>query len=103
MEAAVEEEEEIAQVASTLARANESRSLIAWMKLIKEEELYLSVNLPGWFLERGGHLNLEGLHLNVLKYAARPVPCSTNKLEGSRVIAGQLANCFWQVLLQGWF
>jgi hydroxymethylglutaryl-CoA reductase len=46
-EAAVEEEEEIAQVASTLARANESRSLIAWMKLIKEEELYLSVNLPG--------------------------------------------------------
>jgi hypothetical protein len=47
VEAAVEEEEEITQVASTLARANESRSLIAWMKLIKEEELYLSVNLPG--------------------------------------------------------
>jgi hypothetical protein len=47
MEAAVEEEEEIAQVASTLARANESRLLIAWMKLIKEEELYLSVNLLG--------------------------------------------------------
>ena len=46
-EAAVEGEEEIAQVASTLARANESRSLIAWMKLVKEEELYLSVNLPG--------------------------------------------------------
>jgi hypothetical protein len=47
VEAAVEEEEEIAQVASTLARANESRSLIARMKLIKEGELYLSVNLPG--------------------------------------------------------
>ena len=47
MEAVVEEEEEIAQVASTLARVNESRPLIAWIKLIKEEELYLSVNLPG--------------------------------------------------------
>jgi hypothetical protein len=47
IEAAVEEEEEITQVASTLTRANESRSLIAWMKLIKEEELYLSVNLLG--------------------------------------------------------
>jgi len=47
VEAAVEEEEEITQVISTLTRANESRSLIAWMKLIKEEELYLSVNLLG--------------------------------------------------------
>jgi hypothetical protein len=47
VEAAVEEEEKITQVASTLARANESRPLIAWIKLIKEEELYLSVNPPG--------------------------------------------------------
>jgi 3-dehydroquinate dehydratase len=46
IEAAVEEEEEIAQVASTLARANKSQSLIAWIKLIKKEELYLSINLP---------------------------------------------------------
>jgi hypothetical protein len=88
MEAAVEEKEEIIQVVSTLAKANEPRSLIAWMKLIKEKELYLSVNLLGWFLERGGHLNLKGLHLNVLKYAARPVPYSINKLEGNKVIAG---------------
>jgi hypothetical protein len=35
--------------------------------------------------------------------AARPVPRSTGKLERSRVIAAQLANGFWQVLLQGWF
>ena len=48
-------------------------------------------------------MDLEGLHLNVLKYAAPPVPRSTNKLEGSRVIAAQLANGFRQVLLQGWF
>jgi hypothetical protein len=47
VEAAVEEEEEVVQVVSTLTRANESRSLIAWMKLVKEEELYLSVNLLG--------------------------------------------------------
>jgi hypothetical protein len=47
IEAAVEEKEEIIQVVSTLAKANEPRSLIAWMKLIKEKELYLSVNLLG--------------------------------------------------------
>ncbi len=47
MEAAMEEEEEIAQIASTLARANKSQLLIAWIKLIKEEKLYLSVNLLG--------------------------------------------------------
>jgi hypothetical protein len=47
IEAAVEEEEEIAQIASILTKANESRLLIVWMKLIKEEELYLSMNLPG--------------------------------------------------------
>ena len=46
MEASMEEKE-ITHVASTSARANESRLLIEHMKLIKEEELYLSVNLPG--------------------------------------------------------
>jgi hypothetical protein len=45
VKAAVKEEEEVAQVASTLARANKSRSLIARIKLIKEKEPYLSVNL----------------------------------------------------------
>jgi hypothetical protein len=44
-QAAVKEEEGVAQVASTLARAKKSRSLIAWIKLIKKKELYLSVNL----------------------------------------------------------
>ena len=47
IEAAIKEEEEIAQVASTLAKANKSRLLIVKIKLIKEKELYLSVNLLG--------------------------------------------------------
>jgi hypothetical protein len=47
MEATIKEEEKIAQVVSTFAKVNKSRSLIAWMKLIKKEELYLSVNFLG--------------------------------------------------------
>jgi hypothetical protein len=41
METAMEGEEEITHVASTLARADEPRSQPAWMNLVKEEELYL--------------------------------------------------------------
>jgi hypothetical protein len=45
-EAAVEGEEQVAKVASTLARADKPWSPLTWIKLVKEEELYLYVNFP---------------------------------------------------------
>jgi hypothetical protein len=99
VELALEVEKEIAQIASTLARANDSRSRIAWMKFVKEKELYLGVNFPGRSFERGRVLDLEGLHSDVMKYRAFPIPRGADKLRSSRVISTKLANCFRQVFL----
>lgn len=102
VEAAMEVEEEIAQIASTLTRANDPRSWMIWVKFIKEEELYLGMNLPGCSSDRGRQWNLKGLYLDVVKYPAFPVSCSTDKLKGGRVISAKLADSLQQVCFEAW-
>ena len=82
IEATVEFEEEIAQVASTLTRADDSWSRDVWMKLVEEEELYFSVNLIlCYFLAGGRHQNLNWLYLDVFENPACPIPGSTDELQ----------------------
>jgi hypothetical protein len=61
----VELEEEVAQVTSTLTRAYNPRSWTIWVKLIKEKELHLCMNLR--VLNRGRHWDPKPLHLDILK------------------------------------
>jgi hypothetical protein len=70
----VEVEEEIAQITSTLARANNSWSWMAWIEFVKEEKLYLGVNFLRQSAGRNRFLNLERLNPNALKDPAFPVP-----------------------------
>ncbi len=45
-ELAVDLDEKIANVTGTLIRADDSGSENSWMKFIKEQQLYFSMNLP---------------------------------------------------------
>ena len=49
---------------------------------------------------RGGCPDLNGLYLDVPKYAAFPISRSTDKLRSCRIISAKLANCFREVVFQ---
>lgn len=100
VELTVKVEEEIAQITSTFARANDSWSRMAWIELVKEEELYLGVNLPRCFGGRSRFLDLERINPNVLKHPAFSVPRGADKLRSCRVISAKLSNGFCEVLFQ---
>ena len=74
---------------------------MSWVELIKEEELYLRVDLQARLVERGGYLDLEGLYLYVMEHPALLISRSADKLKSSRVVSAELADCFWEVSLQG--
>ena len=65
LEVTVESEGEVAQVTSALARAYNPRLWTIWVKLIKEKELHLCMNLR--VLNRGRYWDPKPLHLDVLK------------------------------------
>lgn len=102
VECTMEVEEEIAQITSTLARANDSWSWMAWIELVKEEKLYLGVNLPRCFAGRSRFLDLERLNPNVLKHPAFPIPRGADKFRSCRVISANLSSGFCEVLFQAW-
>jgi hypothetical protein len=102
VEASMEVEGEIAQITSILTRADDSWSETFWTEFVIEKKLYFGVNLFEGFLDRGRRRNLKWLYLDVLKYPAILVSCSTDKFRSSRIIPGKLSNCFRQMLFQAW-
>jgi hypothetical protein len=102
VEASMEVEEEIAQITSTLTRADDSWAETFRMEFVIEEELYFGVDLSEGFLDRGRRRNIKWLYLDVLKYPAVLVSCSTDKSRSSRIIPGKLSNRFRQMTFQAW-
>jgi len=69
--------------ASTLARADNPRSRVFWVKLRKEKQLYFRVNLIMYVFDGGRRLDLKGLYLDISKCSACRVPRGTNKPRGN--------------------
>jgi hypothetical protein len=92
-------EEEVAQVAGTLARANNSWSREIWVSLVEEEQLNLGVHFIAIVFDTRWHVDYIRLYLNIAKDSVCPISCSTNKLTRDRKITAKLTDCVRQVSL----
>lgn len=93
LKATMKAEEEIAQVAGTLAGADNARSRQIWLGLVEKKKLDLSMHLITSNPDRRWNLDLIRLYSDVVKNIALLIPRSTNKLTGDRKVTAELTNC----------